>query len=105
MEIEKKEIYNIVRSSDENIIQTLVLMAKDLSNQNLILDLSNIKTENIDFKPFKNIFSDFQKNNKSLVLVLDTDFNNLPSYIIATPTLQEAHDLVEMDEIERDLGL
>jgi len=42
---------------------------------------------------------------KSLVLVAESvDFNAAPQSIIVVPTLLEAQNLIEMDEIERDLG-
>jgi hypothetical protein len=39
------------------------------------------------------------------VLVADNvNFNAVPKNIILVPTLLEAHDIIEMEEIERDLG-
>ncbi|MFT7352319.1 MAG: hypothetical protein ACI9XR_002096, partial [Flavobacterium sp.] len=38
------------------------------------------------------------------LVVKNINFNTLTKSIIVVPTLQEAHDLIEMDEIERDLG-
>ena len=32
------------------------------------------------------------------------DFNNVPDTLIVVPSVLEAHDIIEMDEIERDLG-
>ena len=46
-----------------------------------------------------------KKGKKSLVLVTDTiDFNAVPVSVTVVPTLLEAHDIIEMEEIERDLG-
>ena len=30
--------------------------------------------------------------------------DNVPEALIIVPTLQEAHDIIEMEEMERDLG-
>jgi hypothetical protein len=73
---------------------------------NLILDIS--KDKSVDIKSIK-VFSDLakthKKEKKSLVLVTeDIDYNKVPTSIIVVPTLLEAHDMIEMDEIERDLG-
>jgi hypothetical protein len=73
---------------------------------NLILDISHDKS--VDVKSIKN-FTDLakrhKKEKKSLVFVVENiDFNQVPQSIIVVPTQLEAHDLIEMDEIERDLG-
>jgi hypothetical protein len=73
---------------------------------NLILDISHDKS--VDVKSIK-IFSDLAKKHKiekkSIVFVVsDIDYNKVPMSIIVVPTQLEAQDLIEMDEIERDLG-
>lgn len=75
-------------------------------DHNLILDISH--DISVDVKSIK-IFSDLAKTHKkakkSLVLIVESiDFNKVPKSIIVVPTQLEAHDLIEMDEIERDLG-
>jgi hypothetical protein len=38
------------------------------------------------------------------VIVSDTiSYDNAPEELSITPTIQEAHDIIEMEEIERDL--
>lgn len=76
-------------------------------NTNLILDISHAKdAENKDVLSFLNLSNQHRKNKKSFVLVMheDFDFNSATTKIMVVPTLQEAHDIIEMDEIERDLG-
>lgn len=75
-------------------------------NSNLILDLSH--DQNLTLETVKS-FSDFiklhQKQKKSVVLVANNvNFNAVPKSIILVPTVLEAHDIIEMEEIERDLG-
>jgi hypothetical protein len=42
---------------------------------------------------------------KSIVIVAQSiNFNSVPNNIIVVPTILEAHDIIEMEEIERDLG-
>ena len=91
----------------------VVLFLEKLNDQynsfkehNLILDISHDKS--VDVKSIK-IFSDLSKKQKkakkSLVLVVESiDFNKVPQSITVVPTQLEAQDLIEMDEIERDLG-
>ena len=46
-----------------------------------------------------------KKNKKSFVLVVSNfDFNDAPNKLTVVPTKLEAHDIIEMEEIERDLG-
>jgi hypothetical protein len=38
------------------------------------------------------------------LVVNDFDFNKVPTSLAIVPTKLEAHDIIEMEEIERDLG-
>jgi hypothetical protein len=98
-----------IKDTEGNIVAFL----EKINNQyhsfkehNLILDISH--DQSVDVKSI-GIFSDLAKKhkreNKSLVLVAkDLDYNKVPVAIIVVPTQLEAHDMIEMDEIERDLG-
>ena len=40
-----------------------------------------------------------------MIVVTDSvDFNKVPNYLKRSSSVLEAHDMIEMDEIERDLG-
>ena len=73
---------------------------------NLILDVSNDKTVDIaSIKLFLPLANAHKKAKKSLVIVADAiDFNAVPQTITVVPSLLEANDIIEMEEIERDLG-
>jgi hypothetical protein len=75
-------------------------------NQNLILDVTSDKNLSLkDLKLFSDLSKTHRKQKKSFVLVVDDiDFNNVPAKLVVVPSLQEAHDIIEMEEIERDLG-
>ncbi len=75
-------------------------------NSNLILDLTHDKNLSLeDVKSFAELIKLHKKQKKSIVLVADSvNFNAVPKNIILVPTLLEAHDIIEMEEIERDLG-
>lgn len=75
-------------------------------NHNLILDLTHDKT--VDLKAIKS-FAALSKKHKSekksfVIVAQDVDFNEIPAALLVVPTLLEAHDMIEMEEIERDLG-
>lgn len=107
MTIDIHEKATIIKDFDSNLDALLVkLINVNLENQNVILDISlykaiKIKDLNIFFPFAKNI----KKNNQSFVIViLDFDFNKASEKINIVRTIQEAFDLIEMEDIERDLG-
>lgn len=76
-----------------------------IAHENLVVDLTTIN----DFKAIEpsiiESLSQLESLNKSLVWVSTTaDFTDIDEAIVLVPTLQEAEDLIEMDEISRDLG-
>ncbi|MGC4039557.1 MAG: ribonuclease Z [Flavobacterium sp.] len=75
-------------------------------SQNLIVDLSFDKQLTMaDVKLFLDMAKMHKKEKKSLVLVADgINFNDVPAKLTVVPTVLEAHDIIEMEEIERDLG-
>jgi hypothetical protein len=70
------------------------------------LDLTHDKNLSLeDVKSFSELIKLHKKQKKSIVLVADSvNFNAVPKSIILVPTILEAHDIIEMEEIERDLG-
>jgi hypothetical protein len=107
MTIDITEKATIIKDFDSNLDQLLIkLINENLENQNIILDISHYRA----LKPKDlNIFFSFakktNKNKKSFVIViLDFDFNKASEKINIVPTIQEAFDIIEMEEIERDLG-
>lgn len=95
----------IIKPNQENL-QEFIASLQEYANYNVVVDLSEKSDTNIaDLKLFSDISKTQLKRKKSLVLVAkNVNFNTLPKSIVAVPTLQEAHDIIEMDEIERDLG-
>jgi hypothetical protein len=90
----------------ETFVSKLTNEYNSFKGQNLIIDLS--KYEGLTVKDL-NIFTDLaglqKKDKRSFVLVTEgIDFNKVPAKFTAVPTRIEAHDIIEMDEIERDLG-
>lgn len=78
-----------------------------LKNDNIILNLlsiSNVSAKDLlEFSPFN---KSHKKAKKSFVIVSGTvNFNEVDDALVVVPTLREAYDIVEMDEIERDLDL
>lgn len=74
--------------------------------QNIILDFTcHNNIQKSDLKAFNELLSQQKKHKKSLVIVSEgLDFNEVPEKYNVVPSILEACDLIEMDEIERDLG-
>jgi len=54
---------------------------------------------------FLQISNRHRKSKHSFVIVTNqVDLDEMPAEIIVVPTMQEAYDIIEMEEIERDLG-
>lgn len=75
-------------------------------NDNIIVNLSSINNITLlDIIEFLRLSNTHRKSKHSFVLVNNTfDLDESPDEIVVVPTLQEAYDIIEMEEMERDLG-
>ena len=109
MKVKIKGNTTIIKS-DEDVVLFLEKVTEQhnsYKDTNLILDISEKKnTTNKDVLLFLSLSKTHKKGKKSFVLVMneDFDFNDATDKVMIVPTLQEAHDIIEMEEIERDLG-
>ncbi|MGJ8666095.1 MAG: ribonuclease Z [Patiriisocius sp.] len=82
------------------------IIPKAYKGQNIIVNLlkySNMSLQ--DLLLFLKISTSHRKTKQSFILVNnDLDIDIVPPEIMVVPTLQEGEDVVEMEEIERDLG-
>ena len=80
---------------------------KNMHQQNIVIDLSAIEALNPKHVLEFSELNTYNKETvlKSFVVVVGTmSVSKIPVDIATAPTLQEALDIVEMEEIERDLG-
>ncbi len=114
MLINKTKYFTVLQPSLENIKINISNFNNDfnekylnLKNDNLILDFSN--SINVDLKEillFSQKSKEHKKNKKSFVIVCNgINFDELDNELIIVPTLKEAEDIIEIEEIERDLGI
>ncbi|MDO1511723.1 ribonuclease Z [Maribacter confluentis] len=103
---------SLIIISQENIsidifLQNLEKEYSKLKNDNLVVDLLGFsKFTPYNVLSFLEISKKHKKNGKSFVLVSGkVSYDDVPEEINLVPTLQEARDIVEMEEIERDLGI
>ncbi len=108
MTIEITEKATIIKDFDSDLDKLLIelINQKNLENHNIILDISNYKTlKPKDLNLFFSFAKSHKKNKQSFVIFIkDFDFNKASEKINIVPTIQEAFDVIEMEEIERDLG-
>jgi hypothetical protein len=106
---EKKENYILIKPDKKNsdFFNNFKKYYHKFKHENIILDFSDaegIKNEEIFL--FSPIIEDHNNNGKSFVIVLDrSNLNDLAEDIFAVPTLKEAEDVVDFEDIERDLGI
>lgn len=93
-------------SMDEFIVD-LRKSYPEIKKDNLIINLlsfTDLKAAQIlQLEPLS---ATHRATNKSFVLVTGSvSYGDVPDQLVVVPTLQEAKDLIEMEEIERDLGI
>ena len=87
-------------------VEKVTQQFKTFETQNIIIDLlSNNTITESDLKALLPLSKQQKKAKKSFVIVVsDLDFNAISDKLAVVPSLLEAHDIIEMEEIERDLG-
>lgn len=73
---------------------------------NVVINLTTLKSITLaEIIEFLKVSNQHRSAKHSFVIVTDqVDFDEMPDELIIVPTLQEAYDIIEMEEIERDLG-
>lgn len=89
-----------------SFLEKVTQQFKTFEKQNIIIDLSaDAGLSEKDLKLFLPLVKQQKKAKKSFVIVVaDLDFNAVSDKLTVVPSLLEAHDIIEMEEIERDLG-
>ncbi|MDR7372277.1 ribonuclease Z [Flavobacterium aquidurense] len=89
-----------------SFLEKVTQQFKTFEKHNIIIDLSaDANLAESDLKLFLPLSKQQKKSKKSFVIVVsDLDFNSISDKLLVVPSLLEAHDIIEMEEIERDLG-
>lgn len=108
MILEEKSNYVLAKSEAATLHEVFTELTSNetLTKHNIILELSenlNINTEEIA------VFLDYSQNCKAngtsfVIIKKGIDADDFDESINIVPTLQEAEDIIEMEDIERDLG-
>lgn len=99
IEQEQKSLSVFLKNLDEKYLE--------VKNDNLIINLFSFDTlSSDDVLEFLELSNKHRNSGKSFVIVTEkVSYDEVPDEIIVAPTLQEAKDIIEMEEIERDLEL
>ena len=106
MRINKTAKYTLI-TTDETSFQSFydAFIKSSLKGEHLILDFSeklNLSLEEI--LSFLDIANNYRENNTSFIIIASGfNIDDIPDEISIVPTLTEALDILEMDDIERDL--
>ncbi len=79
---------------------------KKFKGQNVVIDLSKNRELNLDELLYFLPVSNLHRATKCSFVLLNNAINpdDIPPEIIVVPTMTEAKDIIEMEEIERNLG-
>ncbi|RAJ17209.1 ribonuclease Z [Olleya aquimaris] len=109
MIIDQNENITIITQENASVIE-LVKKIESLypkfKNNNVIVNLNTIKPISLqEIIEFLRVSNQHRAAKHSFVIVNEgIDADKTPDEIVIVPTLQEAHDIIEMEEMERDLG-
>jgi hypothetical protein len=109
MKVDQKGHTICIKDTQGELVSFLMKVTheyKSFESKNLIIDVSAHKNLSVnEMNSFKSLSKIHKKNKKSFVIVTsEVDYNAVSDQLSVVRSLQEAYDIIEMEEIERDLG-
>lgn len=110
MKIDRSEYYTVLSDDKGNYPGFANYLEKIIpakfGEDHLIVNLSEFKEITLEELLLLLKVSTYHRSTKhSFVIINDAvDIDDIPSELVVVPTLQEAADIIQMEEIERDLG-
>ena len=109
-EITEKDTYTILGDERDDVLDFAMYLEKTVplhyDKKNLVIDL--LKYENLTLDQLVQFIklSNYQRGGKLSYVIVNTgiDYDLVPDEMVVVPTLEEAGDIIAMEEIERDLG-
>lgn len=95
------------KSTIVELVKKLQVTYPKFKNDNVIINLSVLNKVTVeDINEFLDISNQHRHAKHSFVIVTDkANLDEMPDVLVVVPTLKEAYDIIEMEEIERDLGI
>ncbi|MDA7558133.1 ribonuclease Z [Flavobacteriaceae bacterium] len=87
------------------LVKKLFILYSRFEHDNVIVNLTClVPLTSSDMIEFINISNNHRKSKKSFLIVTSNiKLEDIPEELFIVPTIQEAYDVIEMEEIERDL--
>jgi len=94
------------KASVKTLVHNIEQGYKKHKNYHIVVNLSSLDKISLDdIIEFLRISNNHRRDKKSFVIVSNkVDLDQMPDELAVVPTLQEAYDIIEMEDIERDLG-
>ena len=98
----------VLRLDEENIRDSKTFCSeyiKEVEGGDIVLDALQLPSLNAHKGALDLVLTAFQnENNTCVVLALPKQYSDFPEAWVFVPTLEEAHDFIELERIQRDLG-
>ncbi|WP_138434533.1 ribonuclease Z [Winogradskyella algicola] len=94
------------KASVKTLVNNIEQAYDKYKNYHIIVNLSSLDQISLeDIIEFLRLSNNHRSDKKSFVIVTDkADLDQMPDEIVVVPTIHEAYDIIEMEDIERDLG-
>ncbi len=109
MTSKQTDTYTLLQDDQDdvcNFANFLTQIRDKFEDQNLVIDLLKYDALNLqELLCFLTLSNTHRASKRSFVIInkaLPAD--EIPNELLVVPTVQEAQDIIEMEEIERDLG-
>lgn len=109
MKVTEKKGYKILEDEKDNVAEFasfLESMHKNFKDDNVVIDILKYgELELQELLKFLKLSNKHRQGKKSFIIANDAiNIDHVPEELIVVPTLDEAGDIIQMEEIERDLG-
>jgi len=110
MKVSKHKTFQLIEDEKDDILDFATfleyIIPKEFSKDNVVVNLTKYESLTLtEILFFLNVSNTQRAKKKSFILISESlDPDAIPEELIVVPTLQEAEDIIEMEEIERDLG-
>lgn len=107
MKVKEKNNVVVFKQSNEDytaFVNKIIEQEHIFKNKNIIIDLEHTDLSLSELALFKELADKQRENKKSFVIISKINSDDIADDLIVVPSVQEGFDLIEMEEIERDLG-
>ncbi|PKP26324.1 MAG: ribonuclease Z [Bacteroidetes bacterium HGW-Bacteroidetes-2] len=110
MKVSKHKTFQLIEDEKDDILEFATfleyIIAKEFSKENVVINLAKYANLTLPELLFFLKVSNTQRAKKKSFVIINDAINpdSVPEELIVVPTIQEAEDVIEMEEIEKDLG-